>query len=100
MFNEILTYVHLNSDKIENIHPTMTKGKYEISFVIKGSTNKVLIQTINNATLVKTRGTDLFTTVTEEVISFLDKEFEHYYNIQLRGGDEFCMTASTTVFSG
>jgi len=100
MFKEIATYVNLNSDKTEKLHPTITNGKYELSFFIKGSSNKVLIQTVNNATLVKTRGTDLFTTVTEEVISFLEKEFEHHYNIQLRGGDEFCMSASTVIISG
>ena len=100
MFKEIATYVNLNSDKTEKLHPTITNGKYELSFVIKGSDNKVLIQTVNDVTLVKTVDGELFTTVTEEVISFLEKEFEHYYNIQLRGGDEFCMSASTVIISG
>jgi len=100
MFKEIATYVNLNSDKIEKLHPTITKGKYELSFVIKGSSNKVLIQTINNTTFIKTVGGDLFTTVTEEVISFLEKEFKHYHNIELRGGEGIFMTASTVIFSG
>jgi len=101
MFKEIATYVNLNSDKTEKLHPTITNGKYELSFFIKGSNNKVLIQTVNNATLVKTVGGDLFTTVTEEVISFLEKEFKHYHNIELRGDDnEFVMTASTIYISG
>jgi len=100
MFKEIATYVNLNSGKTEKLHPTITNGKYELTFFIKGSNNKITIQTVNDATFVQSIGSNLFTTVTEEVISFLEKEFEHHYNIQLRGGDEFCMSASTVIFSG
>jgi len=98
MFKEILSYVNLNSDKLEKLHPTITKGKYELSFVIKGSNNKVLIQTINDAIFVKSNGGSLFTISIEEVLSFLEKEFKYYYNSKVRGGEGFFITGSTTIF--
>ena len=98
MFKEILTYVVLNNDKIEGFHPTVRYGKNQVTFKVKGSNNIITIQTVNDTTFVQSIGSNLFTTVTEDVINFLEKEFEHYHNIQLRGGDGLFMSSSTVSF--